>query len=1013
MQTVVADVFGSAGEDAGMTFLQSLTDITDKTSELIDLNNPLVKQQKEQLELQKELATAQQELATEFTGVNAEVENLGTRIKIFTNEALGEGVRFAKEYGKNYSNIFGSLISGDFERFTGSIKKQANLLAKTLFPALGLVKGGVFELTKAEKDAIRIHELQNQVMEVASELIVKEAKHFNNLLTAINDNNITQEDRLELIQKINKEYPNVLQGLLDENNQITDLTEARKRLNQSIVETALARAKEAVMNSQIQQITELSLKKINAERGALEEGFFTNTIGALFTKTDTEKVAEYSEEIENLMANLTDLNNGALDPMKKSLLEIAGQWKGQEAGIFGDAIDKQNEKVTSLNNNISRLKNEISRTKDPKLLNKLNGELRGSEAQLKAVMQGLKNTNKGYRDLLGLVGKSDKKLTGRKWGGVAGAKDKSSKKSVPELDLLDEIRQRRNELEEDSLKKSLEALNIRIDREIKGFEKLRKETKELRKDGLIDVKEYNRRIGEINTISKVAEQQRQKEIAKIKEEWINKEIQDRIKAFDDETERIVAETEIRLRKQGAVEETIENENSKLRLQRLKDEIELKKKLEQDREIEMLNLLVKQQSGKLTDEELTRLEALRKAKSIKQEILGLELNLQKEISKTNNAEIVKIFNLDKTFAQGRIEAYDRMIADQDEKIKKQGERIKEEDVKTMKELTEFRFQLRLKSLEDEYNLQLSYLEKGSLEYQRVELERDNAIAKLRYEHNKDMLDLDETLKKSQTANWRLFVEDMEEIFNSILDKLDEVFSDAITKAEDNLDKQNDITDKQRERAEAGLSNTLAFEQKEMAKREAELIKANKRLERIQKIKALYSSYTANSNNPNVENPLLKTLRDFAILEAIANSFATGGYTGDGGKYEVAGAVHKGEFVIDKETTAKLGLRGENMAGFKSRFMENANIWNARRNKGVVGAETIKMQRADFTNKAPKIKFDTKGLEQEIRELKEWQMSQEIQKVDVAKLVDDTLEFTETIYKKGKQITNRYRINKKRF
>src|SRR5690606_16186742 len=33
------------------------------------------------------------------------------------------------------------------------------------------------------------------------------------------------------------------------------------------------------------------------------------------------------------------------------------------------------------------------------------------------------------------------------------------------------------------------------------------------------------------------------------------------------------------------------------------------------------------------------------------------------------------------------------------------------------------------------------------------------------------------------------------------------------------------------------------------------------------------------------------------------FAEGGYTGDGGKYEPAGIVHRGEYVWDKETTAK--------------------------------------------------------------------------------------------------------------
>lgn len=42
---------------------------------------------------------------------------------------------------------------------------------------------------------------------------------------------------------------------------------------------------------------------------------------------------------------------------------------------------------------------------------------------------------------------------------------------------------------------------------------------------------------------------------------------------------------------------------------------------------------------------------------------------------------------------------------------------------------------------------------------------------------------------------------------------------------------------------------------------------------------------------------------AAINASDSSFAEGGYTGDGGKYEEAGTVHKGEFVNTKETTKK--------------------------------------------------------------------------------------------------------------
>lgn len=40
--------------------------------------------------------------------------------------------------------------------------------------------------------------------------------------------------------------------------------------------------------------------------------------------------------------------------------------------------------------------------------------------------------------------------------------------------------------------------------------------------------------------------------------------------------------------------------------------------------------------------------------------------------------------------------------------------------------------------------------------------------------------------------------------------------------------------------------------------------------------------------------------------VGGSFAIGGYTGDGAKYTPAGIVHKGEYVITKEATARLGL-----------------------------------------------------------------------------------------------------------
>jgi hypothetical protein len=44
---------------------------------------------------------------------------------------------------------------------------------------------------------------------------------------------------------------------------------------------------------------------------------------------------------------------------------------------------------------------------------------------------------------------------------------------------------------------------------------------------------------------------------------------------------------------------------------------------------------------------------------------------------------------------------------------------------------------------------------------------------------------------------------------------------------------------------------------------------------------------------------------AALLAFSGGFATGGYTGAGGKYQPAGVVHRGEFVIPADVVAKHG------------------------------------------------------------------------------------------------------------
>lgn len=55
-----------------------------------------------------------------------------------------------------------------------------------------------------------------------------------------------------------------------------------------------------------------------------------------------------------------------------------------------------------------------------------------------------------------------------------------------------------------------------------------------------------------------------------------------------------------------------------------------------------------------------------------------------------------------------------------------------------------------------------------------------------------------------------------------------------------------------------------------------------------------------------------------------NFATGGYTGHGGKYTPAGIVHKGEYVITKEATARLGLDYLNSLNYGRGFANGGGV-----------------------------------------------------------------------------------------
>jgi len=126
-------------------------------------------------------------------------------------------------------------------------------------------------------------------------------------------------------------------------------------------------------------------------------------------------------------------------------------------------------------------------------------------------------------------------------------------------------------------------------------------------------------------------------------------------------------------------------------------------------------------------------------------------------------------------------------------------------------------------------------------------------------------------------------------------------------------QSDAVETQRKRAEQGLSNTLKFEQEQLAQREAERIRAEKKAKQAAEFVALInlvSAYAASGDS----QALSRGLVDFSLLKALEAGFEDGGYTGDKGTSDVAGVVHGREFVVTADDVKRFGLAGKSGGDF---------------------------------------------------------------------------------------------------
>jgi hypothetical protein len=185
------------------------------------------------------------------------------------------------------------------------------------------------------------------------------------------------------------------------------------------------------------------------------------------------------------------------------------------------------------------------------------------------------------------------------------------------------------------------------------------------------------------------------------------------------------------------------------------------------------------------------------------------------------------------------------------------------------------------------------------------------------------------------------------------------------AADLVEQQADAVETQRQRAEAGLSNTLKFEQEQLAQREAERIRAEQKAKQAAEfitLLNLVSSYAASGDS----NALARGLVDFSLLKALEAGFEEGGYTGDNGTSQIAGVVHGREFVVTADDVKKYGLIGKSGSEFGEAMSDyfysplQQNLYNGQANnfkKGMSGNRSNDFARLEDEMRAMRQAFQS--------------------------------------------------------
>ena len=145
-QVIVSDIFGGAGEDAGLDFLLSLQDIDGALEGIIDTSNVYIQRKAEQLRLEKELAVETEKLAVLTDGVSSSFKRFGLTIATNVLKAINGVIDFF-----TFFPLHVRVATSSFPQFINTLIGGFEKILRSSFPVLQLLEritGKAIELPK-------------------------------------------------------------------------------------------------------------------------------------------------------------------------------------------------------------------------------------------------------------------------------------------------------------------------------------------------------------------------------------------------------------------------------------------------------------------------------------------------------------------------------------------------------------------------------------------------------------------------------------------------------------------------------------------------------------------------------------------------------------------------------------------------------------------------------------------------------------------------------------------------